>query len=230
MKSRFSLLLGCMLAVPLAAQDAQDVLALARAQLQTRNLDSAAALLRRITDSTSWNDSLRRIDAFVLLGIVRYYQGSDSTSRAAFGAALMLNPALPAPPLAQLDSTLGALFASARDAAAAPALDTLYSCVPRCQGLESGPTPVDAEQKVPFVVSGPRISGGHGSALLRAIVDTLGQVEPGSVQVVYSTLPLETERSAVEGLRATRFHPGQAHGHAVRVLIERRIEITPAPH
>jgi hypothetical protein len=225
--------LGCALTGSVVAQQGgEDVLAQARVQLQERHLDSTVALLRRITDSTSWNDSLRRIDAFVLLGIVRYYQGADSASRDAFTAALTLKPTLLPPRLAQLDSALGVLFDSARVVVERIASrDALYSCSPRCRGLDVEPRPVETGARmVPFVVyEGVPAAGVHGSALLRAIVDTLGRVEPGSVEIVYSTLPREIERTAVQGLQAARYYPGRAHGRAVRVLIEQRIQIGAPP-
>lgn len=220
---------ACLMSAGVAAQQAgEDVLTSARVQMQARNLDSATALLRRITDSTSWIDTLRRVDALVLLGIVRYFQGADSASREAFVQALTLAPALPAPPMARLDSTLGALFDSARVATAGGTrLDTVYTCTPRCRGLDVEPAPVGGGQLVPVVVAEGRRSAAHGSAVLRAIVDTLGRVEPGSVVVVHSTLPPEIERNMVQGLLAARYNPGRVHGRAVRVLIELRIDINP---
>lgn len=219
---------ACLMSAGVAAQQTgEDVLTAARLQMQARNLDSATALLRRITDSTSWNDTLRRVDALVLLGIVRYFQGADSASREAFVQALTLTPALPVPPMARLDSVLGALFDSARVATARrTSLDTVYTCTPRCRGLDVEPEAVGGGQLVPVVVAEGRRNA-HGSALLRAIVDTLGRVEPASVVVVHSTLPPEIERNMVQGLLAARYNPGRVHGRAVRVLIEHSIDINP---
>lgn len=237
MTPRLLPLLGCLLTVPLAAQHADDALAQARVQLQTNHLDSAAALLRRITDSAAWNDSLRRINAFVLLGIVRYYQGDDSATRAAFSEALTLNPVLTVPQLAQLDSVVAALLESARVAvASAPSPDTLYSCSPHCVGVDVAPQPIESD---PTMVSriviltatpAPGADPMHGSALLRAIVDTLGRVEPGSVEVVHSTLPQELLDAVLQSLMIARYHPGRVRGRAVRVLIERRVDIRPRTH
>jgi hypothetical protein len=227
--------LGCLLPLWLSAQhDAGDALAQARIQLHQSNLDSAAALLRRITDSASWNDSLRRINALVLLGIVRYYQGDGAASGAAFRAAIELDPELQVPRLAELDPPLSALFDSARAAiAAAPTPDTLYSCSPRCEGLDVAPKPLDSGPPARTSLLVFADIGGeplHGTAVLRAIVDTLGRVEPGSVEVVHSSVPQELLDHAMQTLLAARFHPGRAHGRAVRVLIERRIEMRPKTH
>jgi hypothetical protein len=217
-----------------AAQGAGDVVAQARGQLRERNLDSAAALLRRITDSTTWTDSARRIDALVLLGMVRYYQGDDSASLAAFRGALTLDPTLVVPRLAQLDSTLGARFDSAKVALAhAPDPDTLYSCSPRCEGLDVPPQRVESGPSMGATILVFADVGGeslHGSALLRAIVDTMGRVEPGSVEIVRSDVLQELVDHAVQSLLAARFHPGRAHGRAVRVLIEQKIELRRLMH
>lgn len=213
-----------------AAQGAGDVVAQARGQLRERNLDSAVALLRRITDSTTWTDSARRIEALVLLGMVRYYQGDDSASLVAFRGALTLDPTLVVPRLAQLDSTLGARFDSAKVAVAhRPDPDTLYSCSPRCEGLDVPPRPVESGPSMGGVIILELADVGgeslHGSALLRAIVDTLGRIEPGSVEIVRSDVLQELVDHAVRSLLAARFHPGRAHGRPVRVLIEQTVQL-----
>lgn len=238
MKWRLLLVLATaslLVSVRAAGQGEGDLLAQARARVREGKVDSAVVLLRRITDSASWNDSLRRIDALVLLGIAHYYRGDGAASLAAFSAALELDPALEVPRLAELDSLLGALFDSARIVAtSAPDPDSLYSCSPRCEGVDIPPKPLDA---------GPRMSGSvllltdvgdedrlHGTALLRAIVDTLGRVETGSVEVVHSTLPREILDQTVQDLLVARYRPGRAHGRAVRVLIEERIDLHPKTH
>jgi hypothetical protein len=213
-----------------AAQGAGDVLGEARGQLRERNLDSAAALLRRITDSTRWTDSARRIDALVLLGMVRYYQGDDSASLVAFRGALTLDPALVVPRLAQLDSTLGARFDSAKVALPhVPDPDTLYICSPRCEGLDVPPQRVESGPSMGGAIILELVDVGgeslHGTALLRAIVDTLGGVEAGSVEVVRSDVLQDLLDHAVQSLLTARFRPGRAHGRPVRVLIEQTVQL-----
>jgi hypothetical protein len=237
-KSRLLLVLATaslLVSVRATGQGEGDLLAQARARVREGKVDSAVVLLRRITDSASWNDSLRRIDALVLLGIAHYYRGDGAASLAAFSAALELDPALEVPRLAELDSLLGALFDSARIvAASAPDPDSLYSCSPRCQGVDIPPKPVDAEPGMTGSVLLLADVGDddrlHGTALLRAIVDTLGRVETGSVEVVHSTLPREILDQAVQDLLVARYRPGRAHGRAVRVLIEERIDLRPKTH
>jgi hypothetical protein len=214
------------------AQGAGDALAQARAQLRERNLDSAAALLRRITDSTTWVDTARRLNALVLAGIVRYYMGENVMSAESFRAALEIDPALVVPRLADMDSTLGALFDSARvEFARAPSRDTLYSCSPQCEGLEVEPRLLDPglPSRNVRVFAEVGDDARHGTALLRAIVDTLGHVEPGSVEVVTSSVPQEILQAVVQNLLDAHYRPGRAHGRPVRVLIERRVHMMPRP-
>jgi hypothetical protein len=221
-----------LLSAGVKAQGTGDALAQARAQLRQRNLDSAVALLRRITDSATWADTARRLNALVLAGIVRYYMGENVMSAASFRAALEIDPALVVPRLAEMDSTLGALFDSARvEVAREPSRDTLYSCSPQCEGLEVEPRLLDAGTHQSRVLVFTDVGGDQlrGGALLRAIVDTLGHVEPGSIEVVRSTLPQELLQSVLQGFLGARYRPGRAHGRTVRVLIERSIQIQPRP-
>ena len=214
------------------AQGAGDVLAQARGQLRERNLDSAAALLRQITDSTTWADTARRLDALVLAGIVRYYMGENAASVASFRAALQLDPSLAVPRLSEMDPALAALFDSAKVVVAEPSSqDTLYSCSPHCQGLDVDPRLLDAGPPRTKVIVLNDAGGDqlHGNALLRAIVDTLGHVEPGSVEVVRSTLPEEFLQELVLSMLDARYRPGRVHGRPVRVLVERSIHLEPRP-
>src|SRR2546425_1538980 len=55
----------------------------ARAQLRARQLDSAAVLLRRVTDAPARSPAAR-VQAWVLLGIVNFYSASDSAASEAF--------------------------------------------------------------------------------------------------------------------------------------------------
>jgi hypothetical protein len=212
-----------------AQQDSADILVQARARIRERNLDSAVVLLRAVTDSTTWSDSARRIEAFLLAGIVHYYRGDDSSSTVAFREALELRPDLVVTQLGGLDSALAALFERTRAVLRGPPLDTIYSCSPRCRGLDVEPVLLNPGGPGSVVVSmalpGPPVATrlNAGSALLRAVIDTAGLVEPGSEMVVYSTLPDAVLQALLQSLRAARYRPGRAHGHAVRVLIERRV-------
>jgi protein TonB len=64
-----------------------------------------------------------------------------------------------------------------------------------------------------------RAAGIGGSAVLRFVVDTLGRVERGTVEIVRATDPRfgEAAQQAVGGLR---FRPAEARGRRVRQLVE----------
>jgi hypothetical protein len=213
---------------PVVAQGQEpDPLAQARALVRQGHLDSAAVLLGRVTGAAASSDTARRAEAFVLLAVVRYYQGNDSATTAAFREALSLRPTLEVSGLAQMDSALGALFEAERLRRATPRenRDTIYSCTPRCLGLDVEPKVKTLEGRVPrrqvASVLGDRT---RGTALLRATLDTLGWVERGSVEIVRSTLSPEILNQLVEIFREARYSPGIVRGRPVRVRIERRID------
>src|SRR5262249_54942392 len=58
----------------------------------------------------------------------------------------------------------------------------------------------------------------EGEVVLQFIVDTLGRVEPTSLQVVQTANPGFNE-SAKDNVLDTRFRPGRVHGKGVRVLV-----------
>jgi outer membrane biosynthesis protein TonB len=58
-----------------------------------------------------------------------------------------------------------------------------------------------------------------GRVVARFVVDTLGRVEPGSVQVVAADHPLFAA-TVREALGAMRFRPARAGGVRVRQLVE----------
>src|SRR2546427_312777 len=70
-----------------------ELIAQARAQLRARQLDSAAVLLRRVTDAPARSPA-ERVQAWVLLGIVNFYSASDSAASDAFRQAFSLDPGL----------------------------------------------------------------------------------------------------------------------------------------
>ena len=80
---------------PVVAQVGESALvAQARTQVRLGNLDSADALLGRVIAAPLARDTVLRAEAFVLLAMVRYYQGNDSATTAAFRKALALRPML----------------------------------------------------------------------------------------------------------------------------------------
>src|SRR2546422_10634931 len=70
-----------------------ELIAQARAQLRARQLDSAAVLLRRVTDAPARSPA-ERVQAWVLLGIVNFYSASDSAASDAVRHAFFLDPRL----------------------------------------------------------------------------------------------------------------------------------------
>src|SRR5260370_7260432 len=99
------------LSVPLRAQSTPaNVIQAARAQIAANHTDSAEALLRQVLDSTSRATLAERASALFWHGVVQFYAGNDSATRAAFRQAFALNPDLNVSGLAQMDSTLNAIF------------------------------------------------------------------------------------------------------------------------
>jgi TonB family protein len=60
---------------------------------------------------------------------------------------------------------------------------------------------------------------GEGQFVLQFVIDTLGVVEPGNVEVIESTNPA-LDSLALEFIRRCRFRPGRLVGRAVRVLVQ----------
>src|SRR5256886_4409525 len=115
----------------------------ARAQLRARQLDSAAVLLRRVTDAPARSPAAR-VQAWVLLGIVNFYSASDSAASEAFREAFSLDPGLDVAGLDGFDPEIARLAGEARAAvsvgdstavrtvAVRPAVAPLYDCLTKC--------------------------------------------------------------------------------------------------
>ena len=94
-----------------------------------------------------------------------------------------------------------------------------------------GPLPMDVVDERPEVLAGPpltypellRQAGIQGRVLVRAVVDTLGRVEPGSIVIVVSSNP-DFQRAALDYMRRALFRPARVLGRPVRVLVEVPIE------
>src|SRR2546430_700607 len=109
------LTVACITTFPLAGQSAaDDRLAAARAAIRAMNFDSAASLLRHTLESTGRPSHDERLEAWLLLGVVQFYQGDDSGTAADFRQALELEPRLQAQGLAKYDSALVVLFEAQR--------------------------------------------------------------------------------------------------------------------
>lgn len=104
--------------------------------------------------------------------------------------------------------------------------DTVHSCTPRCVGLDVEPKVI--VRGVVYLRTETPPGGnasGRGTALLRATLDTLGFVEPGSVEVVNSNFSRELNDFFMERFKEARYSPAIARGRPVRVRIERRIDL-----
>ena len=234
---RLRIFLGCLIAVAatLASQEPASRLDAARHQLVLRHLDSALALLQVVHDDRG-AAATQRATAYVLDGVVRFYEGKDSLAARAFRAALTLDPATVPPALMVADSALGALWFAQVASMAAPRNppDTLFKCLPRCVGLDEAPrflagfdlSHFDAEWGADRNQYGFRTD--RGEATLRITIDTLGHVEPGSAELVTSTLP----RTLVDGLMSmyqdALFSPGRVNHRPVRVRLEFRFTMRPS--
>ena len=162
----------------------------ARRQIQARNLDSAVTLLRAIT-TPGQADPSERAEAFIWLGVATFYKGQDSIAGYAFKNALYNNPLLmPAAVLARLDSGLAALWE--RQQTGVLCGETLPAWL-----RDIGPTVTSLNSDArsaqgPEIISGPPLSypdnlrraDVQGRVMVRALIDTLGRAERGSVRII----------------------------------------------
>ena len=70
-----------------------------------------------------------------------------------------------------------------------------------------------------------RAAGVEGDVLVRFVVDTIGRVEAGSIEIVREAHPL-FGRAVAEWLGRNRYYPAQVHGRPVRQLVEQRISFS----
>src|SRR2546425_1931042 len=112
------------------------------------------------------------------------------------------------------------------DAADKGAVVVYWNVLQQVQGADDVLTESMVDER-PVLLSGPaleypnllRQAGIQGRVLVRAIIDTTGRAEPGSVQVVESPHP-GFDHAARNALLQARFRGGRFRGRAVRVLIE----------
>jgi len=172
--------------------------------------------------------ALARAEAFVLLGVTRFYEGQDSAAAQAFRAGLDLDPQANPPAIIATDSALDVLWLKQRVWAAGPSSppDTLFYCVPRCVGLDSAPAELPRFGSFKILVEANGAMNQYGivperaMAVLRLTVDTIAVVERGSVELVSSTLPREMLESLVTDSEEAGYRPGRVHGRPVRVRIQ----------
>jgi len=205
----------------------------ARAQLTKGNADSAAVLLRRVTDART-QPVTERVRANVLLGIALYYARGPSEAAAAFREAFALDPGLEVGGLDQLDPEIRRLVAEARAARRAndatapvrpaePAEAPLYDCVRRC------PTGVVRPRFsfLPYmgiaesaVLPGNR---SHAFLIMQAVVDAGGTIESETLESVSGTA-VGVEAQVRQALVQARFNPGLFEGRPVRTRVHVRFD------
>jgi TonB family protein len=200
-------------------------LADARGQLARRNLDSAVIMLRDIATDPRAN-STARAEAFMWLGVAVYYQGQDSSTRHNFREALRHDPLLVgAEPLTRLDSTLGdwwereQTFALCGEALPAWGWPVVFP--------SSSPMNPDARaMKPPELSRRPRLeypsnlrsASTQGRVLARAILDTSGRAEQGSVRILSSPHP-DFSRVVRKMIEGAGFSAAVSGGTAVRSCV-----------
>jgi len=217
---------------PPASGPAAQRIAAARALMGAMKLDSAALVLRQVVDSGATATPAERAEAWVLIGVTEFYRGADSGAVRAFREAFGLDPNA----RAQLpDSELQRLFdglkpvAPAAAGAAGPAgapTDAVYDCVRKCPpGVQPPRVLPGSGGPVRIRVGVAELPSGPMTLELRAVVDTLGFVEPGSIEVLPSGAPVAFQDTFIEGLRNRRYTPAKLGGRPVRARIEVRIKI-----
>lgn len=218
---------------------AADLVTGARAQLHVGNVDSGLTLVRLALDSGTPATSVDRTSALVWQGVLLFYKGRDSLARESFRQALTIDPRLEVAGLAQIDSLLAADFEAVRRTiqlpltaarpsaalarvAAGPSLDTVYSCLPECRGLDPAPRALSPGSQTVTVPGGGAVMG--GAAVVRFVVDSAGAVEAPSVVVVSSPNPA-LSGVLIDHVRRLRFVPGRVQGRGVRVLLQWRLSL-----
>lgn len=138
--------------------------------------------------------------------------------------SVVVDPTVVPTGLPPVDATLGVPFDST-----ARATDGSVSGTPASSGAGDTGTPMTAytvdREVVPLRGVSPRYpnllasASIEGSVVMQFVVDTLGRVEPGSLDVLRADHPL-FEQSVREALRRMRFVPAEAGGRKVRQLVE----------
>jgi TonB family protein len=207
------------LSVPLGAQSTPaNVIQAARAQIAANHTDSAEALLRQVLDSTSRATLAERASALFWHGVVQFYAGNDTATRAAFRQAFALNPDLNVSGLAQMDSTLNALFVDVQRRVG-PAVVYVSSAVDEQAYRSGGPS-----VRYPAAATRRHV---QGLVRITLIVDTSGHAEPASIQI-------ETPDTAMAGpvramILASHYVPGRKHQQPVRTMMELDLELHAPP-
>jgi hypothetical protein len=215
-----------------AAQPAQQLLESAVHYMNTRNLDSAAILLRLVTDVPTYAVS-DRVRAWALLGVVDYFRRGDSAAAYALRQALLLDPAMQMPSLESAYPDVARILAGARaeqgGEPARPAPGAVMDCTGRC--------PEDARAPYftffPQLDLTPYIDANAGASFqdrrmrtflqFVVIIGPDGRIEPESIESRGGSAP-NAESAIRAALPAARFSIGRLHGVSTRTKVTLRFD------
>lgn len=206
----------------------------ARQALSAGRLDGAALLVHQVLDSAAAAPPAERIEGWLLLGVIQFYQGNDSGTAADFREALALEPRLEPSGLARYDSTLAVLFEAQRTAIAArrdsegslTLVRDVENCIPTCRKGVTPPKVLHMPEPSWEPSSPDQLPGGRGRLVIRYVVTTQGRIAPRSIVVVSSSVPLSFQSALALALSDARFEPGRVGDHPVAILQEDEAELS----
>ena len=195
---------------------------------------------RRIAelDSGAVASPAERVEAWVLTGVSQFYLGADSGAVHAFREAFALDPSaqaqLPDPDLQRMFDGLRPV-PSAAPMATGPARlpeDMIYNCLPKCPEGVQPPKLVLGSEGLGMLrvkVRAGEMPRTPTLVAIRAVVDSMGFVEPGSIELPPSGLPADFTEPFIEELRHRRYTPARLGDRPVRARIEVRIKVRGLP-
>jgi TonB family protein len=211
---------------PLRAQQlpSTDLLAVARAQIARRQLDSATTRLEQVAYSGAATGPDRG-EAFIWLGVVQFYRGQDSAADSSFRAALATDRLLlPRVQLAALDPDLGAMWERDQTAAlCGEQLPAWYNVPIEPHGLPLNAAARAAREPTirPDSVEPLRYpehllsAGVQGRVIVRVIIDSLGRVDPGSQRII-TTPDVDLEYEALTFIMRLHYRPARQRDRPIR--------------
>jgi len=227
MKAPLSLPVLLVVAAALAAQSrASRLIDSAFAQARAGKLDSAAALLAPVLDASIPSKPEEHASALVVYGVVEFFRGHDSTAARAFHDALEIRIDLRGDWMARTDPTLGQIWRRERRRAICGTADLAAYDFLKSDSL-AGAESTFKRIKMPRILSGPRLSYPEylrrarvqGRVVVAAVIDTAGQVEPGSIKVVQSP-HRDFSDQATHYVEKARFEPARIDARPVRACVE----------
>jgi len=184
----------------------------ARQHISKNQLDSAEAALRSALELAPYQVDSAYV--FAWWGVLAHLRGSDSLARLNFRQAANLNPRISVQGLDQVSPGLANLFDAEMRAGRIYAGASLEQPPKRSAG--------------PAIVYPPELRrrGVAGRATLSIVIDSLGHVEPQSIQII------ETPDSGFVGaltemMLGTTFTPGRTGGHPVRSFVNLSFNLSP---